>query len=153
MKNKKSLIISLFTIRYIPPNPDNGSEADLMIAMRSAPERKHFVRLHTIRLLILGYSLREVAIMLGYTTRNIHNWIVLWNNGGIDALLPHQRSGRPRKLSPQDKDKIIHLLEHPEEAEETHWTAKKLHGFITKEWSIEMGYSTLTHNLNEWDLR
>lgn len=91
--------------------------------------------------------------MLGYTSRTVHNWIVLWNKGGIDALLPCPRSGRPRKISAEVKDKIIHLLEHPEEVEETHWTAKKLHGFITKEWSLKMGYSTLTHNLKEWDFR
>ena len=35
--------------------------------------------------------------MLDYTPRNIHNWIVLWNQGGIDALLPRPRSGRPRR--------------------------------------------------------
>jgi transposase len=101
----------------------------------------------------MGYPLAEVAKMLGYTSRTIHNWIVLWNKGGIDALLPRPRAGRPRKIAAEVKDKIIHLLEHPEEVNETPWTAKKLHGFIRQEWSLTMGYSTLTHNLHEWGLR
>jgi len=52
----------IFPIKYIPPNPENGSEADILIAMRSMPDLEHFIRLHAIRLLILGYPLQEVSI-------------------------------------------------------------------------------------------
>ena len=121
--------------------------------MNSAPLQKDFVRLLTIKMLFQGLSPEIVAESLGKSLRTIRRWISLWNEGGIDNVLPKLSPGRPRILTPDDKDNIINLLEHPAHFGESHWTARKIHGFINKKWSLELGYSTLTHNFKEWGFK
>jgi transposase len=36
------------------------------------------------------------------------------------------------------------MLQHPDELDQTYWTARKVHGFLHKKFDIQLGYSTLT---------
>lgn len=140
-------------MKYIPPNPENGTCAQVETAMKATSEKRHFIRLQAIRLLLLKQKPSDVANTVMRTERTIRNWISFWNYGGLDLLLPKPVKGRPRLVGDEDKKRIINLLEHPEEAEQSHWTAKKIHGHITREWSLELGYSTLTRNFRQWGFR
>lgn len=140
-------------MRYIPPNPENGTLADLMVAMKASPKQLYYVRLEAIRFLLLGYSLKQTSLFVVRSVRTVRLWVALWNKGGLEALLPQRRPGRPRAVKPEDKDRIIHLLRNPQDAGQAHWTARKLHGFIGQAWSLELGYSTLARNFKEWGFR
>ena len=76
-----------------------------------------------------------------------------FNESGIDGLLDKPRSGRPRKISPGQSDTYRELIERPETAGETHWTAKKFHGYIREEFGHEIGYRTVTRWLHEKGFR
>ena len=140
-------------MKYIPPNPENGSLAEVIEAMESAPTKKVYVRLQAIRFLFMGHKPSEVGHFVLRSARTIQRWTKLWNKGGIDALLPKPHTGRPTAVSARDKNRIINLLEHPDQAGEAHWTAKKIHGYITREWSLKLGYSTLARNIRQWGFR
>lgn len=140
-------------MRPIPPNPENGALTDLEMAMKATRSHKYFIRLQAMRLLILGHPLATVAQLVVRTERTVRHWIALWNRGGLDALLPQPVPGRPRALSQAQQDNIVALLEHPDQRGESHWTARKIHGYITREWSLQLGYSTLTRAFRRWGFR
>jgi transposase len=140
-------------MRYIPPNPENGTQADLMVAMKASPKQQYYIRLEAIRFLMLGCSLQQTSFYVLRTERTVRTWVALWNRGGLDALLPKRQPGRPRLLEGPTKDHIIHLLHHPQEAGQAHWTARKLHGFLSRKEALELGYSTLTRNFRQWGFR
>ena len=48
-------------MKYIPPNPENGSLAEVIEAMESAPAKKVYVRLQAIRFLFMGHKPSEAA--------------------------------------------------------------------------------------------
>ena len=140
-------------MKYIPPNFENGTHSELLEAMNAAPLKRYYIRFQSIHLLSSGFSPQEAAISVLRTERTIRGWIRLWNRGGVDALWPQNIPGRPKTIKDDDKKKIINLLDNPGDVDETHWTARKLHGFITDEWSLDLGYSTLTRSIKKWGYR
>jgi transposase len=131
------------------PNPDQATLEDLKNAKLCAPTDRSFLRLFAIHQLLEGVDFKAVAKSYGKGERTLQRWISAWNEGGIDALIERPKTGRPRSI-PEDKIPLItNLLEHPEKADETHWTARKLHGFLRKEFDLDFGYSTLTRTLRE----
>ena len=77
-------------------------------------------------------------------------WIELFNRGGIDALITRPRSGRRRKVKLERvRDLLVPVLENPAQAGQVHWTGVKLHGYLTEQLQIELGYSTTVRWLHE----
>lgn len=129
--------------------PDICSEAELMVAMECTPLKKGFKRLNAIHLLMIGVESEKVLKNSNISRRMFYTWIHRFNTLGLDGLIHKPRPGRPRILNAEMKDKIIELLEDPSIANETHWTAVKLHGYISKTLDIKLGYSSLVRNLHE----
>ncbi|HOO57315.1 MAG TPA: hypothetical protein PLN69_10860 [bacterium] len=73
--------------------------------------------------------------------------------GGIDALRTIKPHGRPKKLSEDQLLQIKDLLLKPSLAGECHWTIVKLHGYIRREWQLELGYTTLLYNIEKMGFR
>ena len=73
-------------MQSIQPNPENGSFAEIEEAMRSAPDRRTYRRLHAIKQLLQGFSKSEVARIESVSLRTIQKWISRWNRGGIVTL-------------------------------------------------------------------
>lgn len=141
------------SMKYIPPNKENGSLADVIEAMESSPTKKIYIRFLAVKLLFQYQKPAIVADFLNRDLRTIQRWVASWNEGGIDALLAKPVPGRPHAV-PEDKKKIIiSLLNDPEQADETHWTIRKIHGYIKKQLSLELGYSTLVRSIKEWGFR
>ena len=54
-------------------------------------------------------------------------WILMFNEGGIDALASKPRSGRPRKIKLERlRDLLVPVLEEPAKAAQQHWTGVKV---------------------------
>ncbi len=56
-------------------------------------------RLYAVQLRAEGIRNKDVAEKLDVSPKQVSHWCSLYINGGIEALLPHPRSGRPPKLS------------------------------------------------------
>ena len=67
-------------------------------------------RLRAMALLEQGHSQADVARLLGVTQGAVSQWKKAIGQGGRDALLAKQHTGRPTKLSGKQCEKLVKLL-------------------------------------------
>lgn len=67
--------------------------------MACCPDGKSYRRLNAIHLLLIGVAYDHVLRNSGRSERCLRLWISRFNEQGIDGLIYHPRSGRPRKLT------------------------------------------------------
>lgn len=138
----------LFGVKFLPPNPDNASAEDLRKAERKAP-RRAARRIQAMRLLLTGWQRPEVIEIVDCDSATLRRWIARFNRFGIEGLThEEERPGRPTKIPPQRQEQLKDLVRHPHQFGQDFWTGRKLHGYLTKDWQIELGYSTLCQNLH-----
>jgi len=118
--------------------------------MNCAPTGRSSLRLRAIRALYQGISREIVQEFCKVSERTVLYWIARFNEQGIDGLISKPQAGRPRKIQRSEvQSKILQLVEHPENANQTHWTCRKLHGYLKEELKVEVGYSTLLRYLHQ----
>lgn len=135
------------------PNAENCSLVELETAAQAAISRRSHVRLMAIKALIMGVAHPTVARLFGVCVRTLGRWVLRFNQGGIDGLIERARPGRPCKITPELSVQYEELIEHPDRANYTHWTAKKFHGYLRKELDQEIGYRTVVRWLHRQDFR
>ena len=106
-----------------------------------------------MKALLVGLEFNGVAKMAGVDQRTLQRWVSAYNEQGIDGLIERYRTGRPRRIDDERAPEIVDLVEHPETAGEAHWTGRKLHGYLRREFDLEIGYSTLMRFLREQRFR
>lgn len=136
----------------IEPNGENATEAELLAAMEAAPTKRSYRRLAAIRALLKGYSRAQVAELFARCERQVRLWVIMFNEGGIDALCTRPRSGRARKIKlARLRDLLVPMLEDPAKAAQQHWTGVKVHGWLKAHLALELGYRTTIRYLHELD--
>jgi transposase len=133
----------------VMPNAENCSMSELDVASGATPTKRGHNRLMAMRALILGISHDQVAALFQIDRRTLLNWIHRFNEQGIDGLVDRPRRGRPRVIPAEQTEHLKELIEKPEKAGHTHWTAKKFHGYLRQEFDQEVGYSTVVRWLHE----
>lgn len=121
---------------------------DLEIAANATPGRRNYVRMMAIKALILGVSHEQVAALFDVSLDSVSRWVRWFNQRGIDGLIERRHTGRPPKIDAQRGKEYEAVVLHPETVNETHWTGKKFHGYLTKHCQLEVGYSTVMRWLN-----
>lgn len=136
----------------VEPNAENASDAELLVAMEAAPNKRSYRRLAAIRALLKGYTRAQVGELFGRSERMVRLWILCFNAGGIDALASKPRSGRRRKIKLERlRDLLVPVLDDPAKAAQEHWTGVKVHGWLKEQLAIELGYRTTIRYLHELD--
>ena len=136
--------------REVHPSWENATPEDLAVAMEAAPNKRSYVRLNAIRLLLLGQTRESVCVVFCRSDRMVRLWIEAFNRGGIDALITRPTPGRPRKVKLERvRDLLLPVLENPAQAGQVHWTGVKLHGYLKEQLQMELGYSTTLRWLHE----
>ena len=131
-------------------NEESGTLEEVQVAKACAPTREGSTRFHALELLLRGFDEENVAEIFDVSVRTIERWRGLFNGGGISAVAVRSKTGRPRKITPEEfQAKVSPLLQEPSQANETHWTCVKLHGYLTDTLKKEVGYSTLLRYLHE----
>jgi transposase len=64
-------------------------------------------RLEFIRLRYRGYPVLQAADVLGINPQSGYNWQKIWNDGGMQSLVPHFRGGRPPKIDNDQKERLL----------------------------------------------
>ena len=131
------------------PNAENCSLAELDTAANAAISKRSHIRLMAMKMLILGITTLQVAALFNISLRTLSRWVKRFNEFGIDGLIEPPRSGRPRKIKPEQAAEYRDLIMNPEQADQTHWTAKKFHGYLTEHLQQEVGYRTVVRWLHE----
>ena len=140
-------------VAAIWPNAENCSLAELETAMHAAPRQPAFVRIKVIHTLLRGIEHAAVAAAYDITRETLARWIRKFNERGIDGLIDAPRSGRPAHIRPEQKAHYRELIKHPDQAGQTHWTAKKFCGYLREALNQEVGYRTVVRWLHDEGFR
>jgi len=135
--------------RAVQPNAENCTRAELRAAAKAAPSQASYERMMAILTLLEGIGRDQVVRLYGITARTLGTWVRLFNAYGIDGLIERKSPGAPRKISRQECAQYRQLMEHPDLAGQTHWTAVKFHGYLRAVHQCEAGYSTVVRFLHE----
>lgn len=120
--------------------------------MDCGPDGKGFRRLNAMHLLLIGASYDVVLRNSRVCERAFRLWISRFNEQGIDGLTYRPYSGRPRKMTKEQvRDEILAVVDDPSVADQTHWTATKLCGWLQEEKDLDLSYRTLVRYLHEND--
>lgn len=88
-------------------------------------------RLNTIRLLMMGRPMTEIAMALGVSVRTIGNWRDRWNQGGKEAL-ESKNAGRKSKVTGEIRADIEEVIEIKREINGRTVTGYLIHGYLKK---------------------
>ena len=128
--------------RLLIANPENASIRELKEAARVG-SNETALRCTAIQLLVTGVSRSQVCRALLVGERSLRSWIKAFNGGGIDGLIVKKRPGRTSILRGEQVGQLTQLIEQPERAERTFWTAKAFHGYISEAYQIDCSYQTV----------
>lgn len=98
-------------------------------------EVKVLKKLLFIKSLYQGESVEKSANMVGVTKATGYNWLKEWNKEGYQGLKPRPKSGRPSRLSDEDKEELKALL-----TEKDAWSTREVINLVNKHFGVE--YST-----------
>ena len=69
------------------------------------------LRLQAIRLSVAGRTAPDIAHTLGVERTSVYDWICAWNEHQLEGLKEGHRSGRPPRLTPQQRERIFDIVE------------------------------------------
>jgi len=90
-------------VRYVRPLTENQRHTLAEIMKHDAIPRAR-VRAHGILLSAQGMRIKEIAKIYQVDRDTVATWIKKWEQSGIASLYDQPRSGRPPKLTPEEKD-------------------------------------------------
>jgi len=124
------------------PNPENSTIEELKQVSRVGSSETA-TRCTAIQMLLAGADRQLVCQALLVTSRALRKWINRFNESGVDGLIVKKRPGRMAIINGQQAVDIANLIDQPQQAERTFWTAKAFHGYISKAYQIDCSYETV----------
>ena len=131
------------------PNLENATAADLETAARCSVTEQAKRRLLSVKALALGIAYEQVLALFEISERTLRRWIAAFNSQGIDGLIDRRHPGRPRVIQAEQAAYFQTVIEDPTIANETHWTARKFYGWISKTTELEVSYRTVVRLFHE----
>jgi transposase len=124
------------------PNPENATIEELKQVSRVGSSETAN-RCTAIQMLLAGADRELVCQALIVTNRALRKWINRFNESGVDGLIVKKRPGRMAIINGQQAVEVANLIDQPQQAERTFWTAKAFHGYIGEAYQIECSYETV----------
>ena len=124
------------------PNPENATIEELKQVSRVG-SNETAIRCTAIQMLLAGASRDLVCRALKVTNRALRKWINCFNNSGVDGLIDKKRPGRMAIINGQQSRELTEVIDQPQQAGRTFWTAKAFHGYISNVYQIECSYETV----------
>lgn len=122
--------------------------------MDCGPDHKSFRRLNAMHLLLIGTPYDLAVRNSRVSERTFRLWVRRFNEVGIDGLIHRPGAGRPRIMEPDEIEaKLLPVVEDPSLAGQTHWTARKLCGWLNETLDTELSYRTVVRYLHEHDYK
>ena len=123
-------------------NPENATIEELKQVSRVGSNQTA-TRCTAIQMLLAGANRDLVCNALLVTNRAIRKWISRFNRCGVDGLIVKKRPGRMTIITGQQAMELTALIDQPQQAQRTFWTAKAFHGYISKQYQIQFSYETV----------
>lgn len=124
------------------PYPENASIEELKQVARIG-SNETAIRCTAIQMLLAGADRELVCNSLLITNRALRKWINCFNHSGVDGIIVKKRPGRTEIIRPEQKNELAELIDQPQQADRTFWTAKAFHGYISDVYQVECSYRTV----------
>lgn len=134
--------------RYLTPNGENASIADLQAAQK-AGNKETYRRCLVVIMLLSGISREQVTKVTTLGDSAVKKIIRAFNLYGVDGVIAKKRPGRKPVIRDRQKEEILEEFEEPGRAQRTFWTATAFHGHVRNKYRIECSYSTVVRLLHE----
>lgn len=107
--------------------------------MSSSNESRYYFRVFTVNMVLSGLPPSQICEMAGVTKQAITGWVKLADEQGFDALKSKERSGRPLKLTKEQKASIDAALNSdPNKYGFKVWDGPSLSKHIQKEFGLDI---------------
>jgi len=123
------------------------SEDDLNRLLTKTDDEKVSKRLTFVKRLYKGATLEDAADDVGMSQSTGSRWAKLWNKGGLGLLAPSFGGGRPPKLTEQQRERLLDLLEEGEP-----WKKQEIQHLINTEFDVEYHPNYLPRLLDDLGL-
>lgn len=87
------------------------SAEELRLAARQSRDTWQARRLLAIALVLDGVSRTEAARAAGMDRQTLRDWVIRYNEEGVEGLRDRPRSGRPARLGPAQRADLAQLVE------------------------------------------
>ncbi|RPJ18639.1 MAG: IS630 family transposase [Desulfobacteraceae bacterium] len=124
------------------PNSENATIEELKQVSRIG-STETAIRCTAIQMLLAGADRELVCSSLLVTNRALRKWINSFNDSGVDGLIVKKRPGRMTIIKDQQALELSDLIDQPQQADRTFWTARAFHGYISKQYQVECSYETV----------
>ena len=124
------------------PDAQNATIEELKQVSRVASSETA-TRCTAIQMLLAGISREFVRDALLVTNRALRKWINRFNQCGVDGLIVKKRPGRMTIIDDQQAPELAQLIDEPQQAQRSFWTAKAFHGYISQTYQIQCSYETV----------
>jgi putative transposase len=124
------------------PNCENATIEELKQISRVGSTQTA-IRCTAIQMLLAGVDRELVCSSLLVTNRALRKWINSFNDLGVDGLIVKKRPGRMTIIKDQQALELSDLIDQPQQADRTFWTARAFHGYISKQYQVECSYETV----------
>jgi len=122
-----------------------GESEEMIFALqdeiRRNSEARYDHRLHAVLLVAHGMSCRQAAIALGDAPRTVEYWVKRFECDGFGGLADGERTGRPSRLSPEDRQRVeVALRKRPSDfgLAAQLWDGPLLSAFLKKQMGIQL---------------
>ena len=96
-------------MKYVSPlTGDEITRLDDIVKNDPSPRVRH--RAHCILLSAEGYKINEIADIFKVDRRTVSSWIDAWEKSGFGGLADSPRSGRPGKLTEEEREIAMELI-------------------------------------------
>ena len=123
-------------------NPENATIEELKQVSRVG-SNETATRCSAIQMLLAGADRQLVCKALRVTNRALRKWINRFNPCGVDGLIVKKRPGRMTMIKDQQAPQLVQLIDEPQQAQRSFWTAKAFHGYISQTYQIQCSYETV----------
>lgn len=124
--------------------------------IRRSEEARYDHRLHAVLLVAKGMSCPKAAELLGDSERTLRFWVDWYRRDGLQGLIEDVRPGRPRRLTPDQIDRIGAVLRKTPEDVGLHgaiWDGKSLAAFIHQEFKVDLSIRQCQRLFRQLDFR
>ena len=124
------------------PHPENATIEELKQVSRVG-SNETATRCTAIQMLLAGIDREPVCNALLVTNRALRKWINRFNQCGVDGLIVKKRPGRMAIINDEQAPELAELIDQPQQAQRSFWTAKAFHGYISDQYRIQCSYETV----------
>lgn len=119
---------------------------------RRGPNARTKQRANAIRLSAIGYTIPQIAEVLGCHQQSVHNWIDAFESDGVAGLHDKPRSGRPPKATVDYRNRLVDAIRtNPYDLDYpfTVWTLTRIRAHMAKELGILLSESRVRQIMKE----